>query len=149
MHQLNLPNYDFKIKKGEQSSQIFDIIRRKYVVLTPEEWVRQHFVKYLIEVKQYPASLIALEMSLKYNTMQRRSDIVVFNNEVKPILIVECKAASVKVSPAVFEQIARYNMALNVKYLIVTNGINHYCCSIEYENRTFTFLNDIPKYSEL
>lgn len=149
MQQLNLPTYQHKIKIEGDKKLIFDIIRKKYVALTPEEWVRQNFIHYLINEKNYPASLIAVEMALKVNTVTRRCDIALYNKKGKPFVIVECKAADVKISQKTFEQIAGYNIELQVDYLIVTNGINHYCCKIDYELNTFNFLKDIPDYKEI
>ena len=147
MESLNLPTYSFNIKFQEQRKYIFDTLRKKYVLLTPEEWVRQNFLKYLIEEKKYPASLISVEMEIKLNKLSKRCDAVIFNRNGKPFLIVECKATTVKIDQIVFEQIARYNMQLQVKYLIVTNGLKHYCCKIDFENQSYAFLKEIPDYS--
>jgi len=149
MESLNLPTYSFNIKFQEQRKYIFDTLRKKYVLLTPEEWVRQNFLKYLIEEKKYPASLIFVEMEMKLNKLSKRCDAVVFNRNANPVLIVECKAASVKIDQIVFEQIARYNMQLQVNYLIVTNGLNHYCCKIDFEKQSYEFLKDVPVFDEL
>lgn len=146
MQVLNLPTYSFKIKTKEQNNYIFDKIRKKYILLTPEEWVRQNFVEYLILEKKFPKALISLEYSLKLNHLAKRSDIVVFNRQGFPETIVECKAADVKIEQKVFDQIVRYNMTLKANYLIVTNGINHYCCKINYENNSYTYLPEIPEY---
>jgi hypothetical protein len=149
MESLNLPTYSFNIKFQEQRKYIFDTLRKKYVLLTPEEWVRQNFLKYLIEEKKYPASLISVEMEMKLNKLSKRCDAVVFDRNANPVLIVECKAASVKINQAVFEQIARYNMQLKVNYLIVTNGLTHYCCKIDFEKQSYLFLNEVPEYDQL
>jgi len=149
MESLNLPTYSFNIKFQEQRKYIFDTLRKKYVLLTPEEWVRQNFLKYLIEEKKYPASLISVEMEIKLNKLSKRCDAVVFNRNGEPALIVECKAPSVKIDQLVFEQIARYNMQLKVDYLIVTNGLKHFCCKINFENQSYKFLNDIPVFVDL
>ena len=149
MEKLNLPTYSFNIKLIEQRKYIFDFIRNKSVILTPEEWVRQNFLKYLVEEKKYPASLIAVEKEFKLNKLSKRSDAVIYNREGDPILIVECKATSVKIDQKVFDQIARYNMKLNVGYLVVTNGLEHYCCSIDYKNQKYFFLKEIPEFSKL
>jgi hypothetical protein len=146
---LNLPIYSFKFKELDQRTQIFDAIRKKYIALTPEEWVRQNFIQYLINEKQFPASLIAIEMGLKYNQMQRRGDVVIYDKTGKPVVIVECKAPSVKITQDVFDQIARYNMVLRVKYLIVTSGLNHYCCSMDYEDLSYSFMQEIPTYDKI
>ncbi|HRW62678.1 MAG TPA: type I restriction enzyme HsdR N-terminal domain-containing protein, partial [Bacteroidales bacterium] len=133
MEKLNLPTYSFNIKFIEQRKYIFDFIRKKYVILTPEEWVRQNFLKYLVEEKKYPASLIAVEKEFKLNNLSKRSDAVIYNKQGTPILIVECKAPEVKIGQNVFDQIARYNMVLNVKLLVVTNGLQHFCCKLDAE----------------
>ncbi len=146
MDELNLPEYDFKIIKENDQKKIFDSVRKKYVVLTPEEWVRQNFIQYLIQEKKYPASLIAVEISLKYNTLQKRADIVIYNKEGKPALLVECKASSVKITQETFHQAAVYNMNFKVNHLIVTNGLNHYCCQMNYDEKTYLFLSQIPDF---
>lgn len=147
MENLNLPTYSFKIKSEVQRKLIFDSIRKKYVVLTPEEWVRQNFIRYLIEEKGYPASLIAVEKKVDVNLLPQRSDIVLYNANAKPVMIVECKAAKIKISQDVFNQIARYNMKLMVPLLVVTNGLHHYCCKMDYEKKSFEFIREIPHYS--
>ncbi len=149
MEKLNLPEYDFRIRKSEQKLEIFDAFRKKFVSLTPEEWVRQSFLMYLVNEKDYPASLIAVEAGLKLYNRIKRTDIVVYSNFAKPVLIVECKAPEVTINQKVFDQIARYNMVLKVKYLIVTNGLNHYCCYLDYENNSIKYLEEIPDYKYL
>jgi hypothetical protein len=149
METLNLPSYNFNIKLEGQRKLIFDSIRKKYVVLTPEEWVRQNFISYLVETKNYPKGLIAVEKKVDVNRMAQRSDIVLYNNKAIPVMIVECKAASVKITQQTFNQIARYNMKLRVSYLVVTNGLNHYCCRIDYEKNSFEFISEIPDYKTL
>ncbi len=149
MQKLNLPEYNFKLRSKDKKIEILDKIRKKYVSLTPEEWVRQNFIMYLIKEKKVPESLIAIESSMRYNNMKKRSDIVIYKKNAKPIMIVECKAPEIKISQAVFDQIARYNMVLKVNYLIVTNGLQHYCCAIDYLNKTYSFLKEIPKYQIL
>src|SRR3989337_293887 len=132
MQQLNLPIYSFKIKSEGEKKFIYDEIRKKFVSLTPEEWVRQNFIRYLIHEKQFPATLIVIEMAMKYNRMKKRGDVVVYDRAGKPVVIVECKAPDVKITQNAFDQVARYNMALKVKYLVATNGLTHYCCSMNY-----------------
>ena len=127
---------------------ILDIIRRQYVALTPEEWVRQHFVHFLIHHKGYPQSLMANEVQLKLNGMSRRCDTVVYDRTLKPRVIVEYKAPTVNITQKVFDQICRYNMVLQVDYLIVSNGLAHYCCKVDNENQTYTFLQEIPVYEQ-
>lgn len=149
MYSLNLPTYDAKIRKGNNGLDIFDPLRRRYVFLTPEEWVRQHFVNYLITVKNYPASLMANEAGIKLNSLTRRCDTVVYNKLLEPLMIIEYKESKVKVTQKVFDQVVRYNNVLKVKYITVSNGINHYCCRIDYENQTFEYLTEIPDYKYL
>ena len=140
---LNLPPYPIRIKEEENGTYIFDVIRKKFLFLTPEEWVRQHLVHFLIEEKNYPRTLIQLEGGLKLNTLQKRSDILIFNNLGEKIVLIECKAPSVKISQETFDQIARYNFTLKATYLMVTNGINHYFCQMDFENEKYTFLKQL------
>ena len=144
---LKLPSYPFKIKEDGASTMIFDEIRKKYLVLTPEEWVRQHFVKFLITEKNYPKSLIRLEGGLKLNSLQKRTDIVVFNTQGEKILMVECKAPSIKITQKTFDQVARYNMVHKINLLAVTNGLQHYFCTIDFENEKYSFLDELPVYT--
>jgi len=147
MQPLNLPTYKFRIKSNENKFSIFDIIRKKYIVLTPEEWVRQHMVHYLMEEKQYPISLIAVEKKLTINKLTKRTDILVFNTDGLPEIIVECKAPSVKITQASFDQIARYNLKLKANYLIVTNGLEHFFCKMDFKNEKYIFLENIPNFT--
>jgi hypothetical protein len=144
--QLNLPSYNFKQKQENEKMFIFDCIRKKYVVCTSEEWVRQNFIQYMINEKHYPIALLAVEYSFKYFSMQRRADIVAFDLKGIPKLIVECKAPEVKISQNVFNQIAMYNISLKVPYLVVTNGLSHFCCKINFENNSYDFLTEIPSF---
>ena len=146
MHELNFPKFNFRFKSNENKVSIFDEIRKKFIVLQPEEWVRQHCVQYLIQYKKYPKSLINVEKTLKVNNLNKRYDIVVFNPDGSIHLIVECKAANVDINQNTFDQIAQYNLALDATYLMVTNGINHYYCKMDFENERYTFLKDIPDY---
>ena len=146
MQPLNLPTYKFKIKSNENKYSIFDIVRKKYVFLTPEEWVRQHFIHFLIEEKKYPISLIAVEKKVTINNLTKRTDILIFNAEGSPNIIVECKAPSIKLNQETFDQIARYNLKLNANYLIVTNGLEHFFCSMDKKNEQYLFLKDFPNY---
>lgn len=147
MQKLNLPKYNFKLKNSENKVLIFDNLRKKYFVLTPEEWVRQHYVQYLIQEKQYPVSLIALEKQLVINNRRKRTDILIFDNLGNPDIIVECKAPSIKITQDTFDQIARYNLKLKANYLIVTNGLHHFYCKMDFENENYVFLKDIPGYN--
>lgn len=149
MLKLNLPTFDYKINRTRDGLQIYDRLRRKFVALTPEEWVRQHFVEFIITHKGFPQSLIANEIGITLNNTRRRCDTVVYDNTASPLVIIEYKAPSVEITQATFDQIVRYNMVLQAKYLIVSNGLNHYCCSIDYTNQTYQFLKEIPSYSEL
>lgn len=145
---LNLPEYNFRIRKTEKGLQIFDSLRKKFLVLTPEEWVRQNFIQYLIEEKKYPASLIAIETGLKYNKLQKRSDITVHDRKGNVWMIIECKKPDVKISQDTFDQVATYNMSHKVKtrFLAVTNGLKHYCCELDYEQENYSFLKDFPEF---
>ncbi|MCF6167841.1 type I restriction enzyme HsdR N-terminal domain-containing protein [Lutibacter sp.] len=147
MHLLNLPTYKFKIKNTKNKYTIFDIVRKKYVSLTPEEWVRQHLIHYLVEEKKYPVSLIAIEKQLTINNLTKRTDILVFNLEGTPEIIVECKAPSIKITQHTFDQIARYNLKLNANYLIVSNGLKHYYCKMDFLKKEYVFLDTIPNYN--
>ena len=147
MQKLNLPTFPFKLKSNEKHTLIFDNLRKKYLVLTPEEWVRQHFVRFLLDVKKYPASLIALEKQLTINNLKKRTDIVVYNKLGTPEIIVECKAPHIKINQDAFDQIARYNLKLNANYLVVTNGMEHYFCKMDFENQSYLFLENIPDYN--
>jgi hypothetical protein len=149
MQALNLPPYEFRTKKENRNLRIFDEVRKKYVALTPEEWVRQHFIMYLIKEKQVPASLIILEKKIIMNSMSRRPDILIHDRQGKAIMIVECKAPEVKISQDTFDQVARYNSVIRVPYLVVTNGLQHYCCRMDYDNSSYDFLEDIPAYAEM
>jgi hypothetical protein len=146
MQPLNLPTYTFKFKEQNNLVAIFDEIRKKYVVLTPEEWVRQNFIQFLIRDKKYPASLIAVEIGLKYNTLQKRADVLIYNKSGNPYLMIECKAPEVKISQDTFHQIAAYNMAFKVDYLVVTNGMDHFCCKMDYTSNKYEFLKMIPDF---
>ena len=146
---LNLPAFEVKIKDEGTKKQIFDVIRRKYVTLTPEEWVRQHFVHYLIEHLGYPQDLLANEVEVTLNGTSKRCDTVLFDRYLQARMIVEYKANDVLITQKVFNQIMRYNMVLRVEYLVVSNGIDHYCCKMDYLNNSYQFLQNIPKYSEI
>ena len=145
---LQLPPYPFKIINDNGRLTLFDDIRKKHIVLTPEEWVRQHFVQYLINQKGYPKSLIRLEGGLKFHGNTRRTDIVVFNTSGEKILLIECKAPSVKIDQKVFDQVARYNMVHRVSLLAVSNGLNHYYCRINFLDNSYRFIDDIPAYQD-
>ena len=149
MQNLNLPGIDLRIRNSVEKREVFDVIRKKFVSLTQEEWVRQHFLHYLINQKNVPASLIGVEKQIKFNRLKKRFDIVVFGKRGNPILIVECKAPEVSISQDVFHQIALYNMTLKVSYLLVTNGLEHFACYIDHDKSTYSFLKEIPDYAGL
>ncbi|HUM45652.1 MAG TPA: type I restriction enzyme HsdR N-terminal domain-containing protein [Chitinophagales bacterium] len=148
MLQIVFPGYEFTTRNAGGQSQVFDTIRKRYVALTPEEWVRQHWLKYLVEEMKYPKSLIAVEMSLKLNKLSKRCDIVVYGRNGTPQLIVECKSGAVKLTQKVFDQIARYNLALKVKYLVVSNGQKSFCCEIDVAKKNYHFMEELPKASD-
>jgi hypothetical protein len=149
MYKLNLPECDFRLKKDEGKVWIFDSIRKKFVVLTPEEWVRQHFVNYLISEKNIPRSLIRIEGGLLYNELQKRTDIVVYDRTGQPWLIVECKSPTIAVSPTTLEQATIYNSTLRAAYICITNGLVHLCANIQWEERTSIQIKEIPCYPGL
>lgn len=149
MQALNLPTYSFKIKSEKDRNYILDVIRRKYVALTPEEWVRQHFIHYLKEVKNYPLSLISVEAGFSLYNTSKRTDILVYNRLGNVVAMVECKAPEVKINNKVFEQIVRYNLSFKLKFIMVTNGMQHYCCALDHSNNTSVFLKYIPDFEEL
>jgi predicted type IV restriction endonuclease len=147
MKALNLPSITARIRESKTGKQeIFDEIRKKFVRLTPEEWVRQHFLQYMILYLGFPASLIVVEAAIIYNGMKKRFDILTYLADGNPFLVVECKAPSVEITQAVFDQVAMYNMTLAVNYLVVTNGLTHYSCHIDHPAKRYTFLKEIPKY---
>ena len=146
MIKLNLPAYNFKTIKKENKLYIFDSFRKKFVLLTPEEWVRQNFLMYLVEHKGYKPSLIVVEASLKYHKMNKRCDALIYNSKGDIIMIVECKSTEVELSQKVFDQVIRYNYSFMVKHLTITNGMAHYCCRIDYSSGKYDFLNNIPDY---
>ena len=147
MIRLNLPSFKIKLSGTIQKPMIYDILRRKHVALTPEEWVRQHFN--MIECKSYPASLMANEVSLKYGSKSLRADTVLYNRSLKPIMIMEYKAPDIAITRNVFDQISAYNLLLHVDYFIMSNGMQHYCCKMDYDRRSYTFLTDIPDYPDI
>jgi type I site-specific restriction endonuclease len=146
MQELNFPSYTFRFKNSENKVSIFDEIRKKFIVLTPEEWVRQNVVRFLMEEKKYPKSLINVEKVLKINDLTKRYDVVVFNNDGSIFILIECKAPEIKISQTTFDQIARYNMILKAAFLMVTNGLNHYFCKMDFENEKYEFIKSLPNY---
>lgn len=149
MEALNLPDFTNQLKSDSAKNIIYDSFRKKHVALTPEEWVRQNFLMFMFTVLNYPAGLLSVEMSIELNKLKRRCDIVAFNHQAQPKLIVECKATSIKINQQTFNQIATYNLKLKVDYLVITNGLEHYCCKMDYKNNTYSYLEKIPKFEEL
>ncbi len=147
MKPLQFPAFDFRFKSSENKVHIFDVVRKKFVVLQPEEWVRQHVVHYLLKIKKFPLSLINVEKQLTLNGRKKRYDAVIFNSDGTIHLLVECKAPSVVINQDVFDQIAQYNMNLNATYLMVTNGLRHFYCEMDYQEEKYSFLPAIPDFS--
>lgn len=147
--QLNLPSYPFRTGKKNNKKWIYDAFRKKEVALSPEEWVRQHFLAWLVVEHNFPMNLIGVEVSLSLNKMQRRADGLVYSPEGKAVAVIECKAPTVKISRDTFDQIARYNMVYKVEYLFVTNGITHYACKYDKEKENYIFFDHIPDYKEI
>ena len=146
---LNLPKFSVKVTEKAGKPSIWDPVRRKFVALTPEEWVRQHFVNYLVTEKSYPQELLANEVAVKLNGTSKRCDTVAYNRFLAPLMIIEYKAPHIPITQAVFDQIVRYNVALKVEYLIVSNGKMHYCCHVNYKDQSYLFLEDIPDYDSI
>ncbi|PIF00628.1 MAG: hypothetical protein CR965_01740 [Paludibacter sp.] len=144
MQQLQLPNYSFRIKKINRGFQIFDDFRQKYVKLTPEEWVRQNFLRFLVEEKGFPKELIAIETELKVNEMKKRCDAIVYNKQGQPFIIIELKAPNIPITQEVFDQTAVYNTQLNVNFLIISNGLQHFFCQINKDTSSYNFFEEIP-----
>lgn len=146
MKQLNLPGYEYKLKKTEGKIFIYDVIRRKYVLLTPEEWVRQHFINYMIHYLNYPKALIRVEGGLKFNRLRKRSDIVVYNQTGDPWMVVECKSPEQKIDQQVLQQVSVYNSSVRATYVGATNGLIHYCCVVNHEEKITQPLEHFPSY---
>ena len=149
MQALNLPKTSLKITKQGGRLAVLDVLRKRYVSLTPEEWVRQHFVSFLLLHKGFPAARMANEVGISLNHTAKRCDTVVYDRTLRPRVIVEYKAPTVNITQQVFDQICRYNMVLQVDYLIVSNGLAHYCCKVDYDAHTYTFLKEIPEYIQV
>lgn len=147
MQALNFPNFTFRFKNNENKMAIFDEIRKKFIILTPEEWVRQHVIQYLIQIKKYPKSLINVEKVLHVNGLRKRYDIVIFRPNGTIFTLIECKAPEVTITQTTFDQIAQYNLTLQSEFLMVTNGLNHYYCTMDFENEKYSFLPSLPDYS--
>ena len=149
MIRLNLPTFEIKLSGTKEHPRIYDILRRRYIALTPEEWVRQHFVHFLIEHKSYPAGLLANEIQLKSGDKVLRADSVLYSRDLSPRMIIEYKAPHIPITQKVFDQISVYNLLLHVDFLVVSNGLEHYICKMDYEGKKYVFLEDIPEYSDL
>ena len=146
---LNLPSFSFNIRTEQGKEQIYDMLRKRFVALIPEEWVRQNFVRYLVEYKGYPPALMANEIQINLNEMVRRCDSVVFDKQLIPKVILEYKRPAAEITNAVFAQISRYNMVMKVDYLIISNGLQHFCCKMNYDTNTCDFLSEIPDYCSI
>lgn len=146
---LNLPEFNFQTKEDDGKTLIFDVIRKKYVVLTPEEWVRQNFIMYMIKVLEYPRALMKIESGLTYHRLKKRSDLIVHNRDGDPVVLVEFKSPEYNINQKTLEQISVYNQAIRASYLIVTNGLKHFCWHVDFTKKTFKFLNEIPSYEKL
>ena len=149
MFRLNLPQYEIKITEKDGKRMIFDFLRRKYVALTPEEWVRQHFTHYLVEHKGYPKGLLGNEIELQIGDKRLRCDSILYNKVARPQMIIEYKAPTVPLQQKVFDQVSAYNLLLRVDYLVISNGMEHYCCKMDYEHQKYLFLQEIPDYEKL
>jgi len=149
MDPLNLPTYFFRIKQGKEKKYIFDEIRHRYVLLTPEEWVRQHMVKYLVDVKHFPLVLISVEKGFRQLQRKQRYDLLIYDRSGSPLMIAECKSPSIEINQNAFDQVSRYNQKHKARYLLITNGRKHYCCQINLESRQYRFLNEIPDFSDM
>ncbi|MBM6499137.1 type I restriction enzyme HsdR N-terminal domain-containing protein [Flavobacterium macrobrachii] len=146
MQKLNFPAYSFRLKNSKNKVAIFDVIRKKFIILTPEEWVRQHTVQFLLDEKKYPKSYINVEKLIKVNDTSKRYDIAVFKPNGELFLLIECKAPEISITQDTFDQIARYNLKLKSEYLMVTNGLNHYFCQMDFENEKYVFLKELPNF---
>ena len=146
MQKLNFPTYSFRFKNSENKVAIFDEIRKKFIILTPEEWVRQHVVQYLLQDKNYPKSYINVEKLIKVNDLSKRYDVIVYQPNGEIYLLIECKAPEVTITQHTFDQIARYNLVLNAKYLMVSNWLNHYFCQMDFEKEQYNFLRELPEF---
>ena len=149
MNALNLPAFDYRIRGTREKPEIFDFLRRRYVALTPEEWVRQHFTHWLVEQKGYPKGLLGNEIALRCGDKTLRCDTLLYNREAQPVMIVEYKAPTIALTQRVFDQISAYNLLLHVDYLTVSNGLQHICCRMDYEHRQYQFLEAVPDFAEL
>lgn len=148
MESLNLPSCNLDIRNDLGKVTVFDALRKKHLVLTPEEWVRQHFVHFLVHYLEYPKSLINMERGHAYNTLKKRTDILVYNRSGEPYMLIECKASHIKIDQKAFRQASVYNKSIKAKYIVVTNGLKHYCCLIDQLNNSFKFMDDLPSFED-
>jgi len=149
MQQLNFPHFTFKVRIVNNRQEIYDPVRHKFVALTPEEWVRQHLISFLVQVKGFPLPVIGVEKQLMLNKMPKRFDLVIFNRNGSPLILAECKAPGVEISEKTFDQAARYNMLLKAEYFLITNGLEHYPCRLDYEKKQYVFIEDIPRFDQV
>jgi hypothetical protein len=146
LQELNFPKYNFDIKREENQLFVFDEIRKKWIVLTPEEWVRQHVIFYLVDQKKFPASLIAVEKAIKVNQRLKRFDLVCYDNQARPVILVECKAPEIKISVQTMAQALRYNSQIQAEYVVLTNGLDLVCAQIDHVKKEVNYLQDLPEY---
>jgi len=149
MQKLNFPDFEFRLREANNRKEIFDPVRHKFVTLTPEEWVRQHLISYLTQLKAYPVTIIGVEKQLLLNKMPKRFDLVIFKRNGTPLVLAECKAPGVEITEKAFDQAARYNMLLRADYFLLTNGLQHFPCRLDYENRQYIFIQEIPDFGQL
>lgn len=149
LEKLNLPAYEYRIAEKNNQVEIFCLIRKRFVLLTPEEWVRQHFINFLVSQHKYPKSMIQVEKEILYNRLRKRFDIVVYNPMGKALMLIECKASSVKLSENTFQQAAVYNLNLQSEFLVITNGMQHYCCRIDHKLKKYDFIQSLPEYPSI
>lgn len=147
MSGLNFPEFNFRLRTAGTVREIFDSVRGKWIVLTPEEWVRQHVITWLRDVKKYPGSLMAIEKQIKVNGLSRRCDVICHDKQTQPLVIVECKSPDVNITQELFDQAARYNLTVGAKYFLLTNGLRHFCCVMDHEKQEWTFLQELPAYA--
>lgn len=149
LEKLNLPDYQYRVNQKKGQVEIFCLVRKKFVMLTPEEWVRQHFINYLVQHQHYPKAMVQVEREIIFNNLKKRFDVVVYNPMGAPFMLIECKAASVKLSQKTFMQASVYNLNLKSDYLVITNGLNHFCCKIDHQLQKYHFLKELPGYPKV